>query len=276
MEIKKYVILTALILFSFLARATTESYYLQMTDSATYYIEQSDWINAERTLKEALRSEPGNVGNALLLNNLARVQQQTGRYHEALENFNIALAITPSNSLIRYNRGMLLFAFGKNEEAAEDFSYAVRADDKDSNALMMRGMSYMRAGRTEDAERDLRNALALDSNNVDCMEALARILITGDDEKVMEGISLLRKITEKEPSAENHFRLGFAQAVKGDISGAEETVRVGLSVDPQYGNLYLLRAYLHQSRYETEAKELDIKIGTERGGDMNIFRSLLK
>lgn len=251
-----------------------ESYYLQMTDSALYYIGIADWVNAERSLKEALRAEPANVGNALLLNNLARVQQQSGRFHEALENFNIALSITPANSTIRFNRGALLFAFGKYEEAVEDISFAIDAGNDSPSPLLMRGLAYMKLGKNEESEKDLRKSLAVDAGYTEAMEALAGLLIARGDRH--EGIEWLEKIVKLHPDAPGHFRLAYAQAIDGDLRNAAENVRIGLSIDPLYGNLYLLRAYLNQQRYDNEAKDIDIRLGKERGGDMNLFRNLLK
>ena len=251
-----------------------ESLYIQKTDSADYYLEIKDWENAERTLKDALRAEPGNVNNALLLNNLARVQQQSGRDQEALENYDIALSITPSNSMIRYNRGVLLSSLGRYEDSVVDLGYAVKGIPGDPYPLVLRGLAYLKLSKYAEAEADLQAALDRDKDNLDALELLGSLYVY--KEAYDKGLSLYRRLVEKNPVAENYFKLAYSQMLAENITEADENVRKGLSLDPNYGNLYLLRAYIHQLRYETEAKEIDVRLGMERGGEMSLFRNLLK
>ena len=52
--------------------------YLALVDSADNYIKRERWTDAEQTLLSALRLEPGNFTNSLLLSNLGVVRTNLG------------------------------------------------------------------------------------------------------------------------------------------------------------------------------------------------------
>lgn len=247
--------------------------YMTKADSASVYIEREAWADAERVLLEALRLEPANFNNSLLLNNLARVMTQTGRYDKALENYDLALGLAPANSTIRYNRGLLLFTLGRTSEAIEDFSTVSEADGAGTAPILMRALCYMKDGAQDKAEADFRSVIAAEPENADAIEGLSGLLLTSG--RYEEAASLLRDAVSSAPSAYLYFRLGLAQALSGRLSDADESVREGVRIDPEMGNLYLLRAYIHQQRYQTPEKEADIRTGIGKGGDMTLFRGLI-
>ena len=78
--------------------------YYERVDSADIYISRQRWEDAERTLKDALRLEPGNILNSMLLSNLGYVQHSQGKLDEAIESYNIGLAMTPNSLILKKHR----------------------------------------------------------------------------------------------------------------------------------------------------------------------------
>lgn len=252
----------------------TDSLYFQKADSASYFIDRKDWHNAERVLKEALRLEPARVTNALIHYNLAKVQQEEGKYHEALQSLDIAKAITPSNTTILNARAIMLSAFGRHKEAIEDFDVVIATRPDEVTPLLMRALSRLKTGEGDAAEEDLKKVLKLSPDNPEAHDALSTYYAS--KRLFPEAIEHSRRLVEKEPTAENHLRLGILQALNKEFEEAERTVSTGLKVDENYGDLYYLRAYIHQERLETEAKEADMRTASSKGGNLARFKSLLR
>ena len=53
--------------------------YYELVDSADYYINKEEYAKAEETILRALRLEPSNYNNSLLLSNLGTIQRRQGR-----------------------------------------------------------------------------------------------------------------------------------------------------------------------------------------------------
>ena len=56
------------------------------------YLDADSLPEAEEALREALRIEPGNPGNGMLLLNLGTIQRRQGKLKEAEESYTIGLA----------------------------------------------------------------------------------------------------------------------------------------------------------------------------------------
>lgn len=257
---------------AFTATGQNSQLYLQKADSASLYIEKENWQEAERVIREALRLEPANFNNSLLLNNLGRVMQQCGKDQEALENFNLALCLAPSNSTIRYNRGVTLMSLGKYGEAADDFTASLSNEGTRQGAMLMRGFCNAALGKRKEARDDFEGVLSLDSENADALEGMADILLS--EGKNAEALECLEKVLAKHPSPELYLRAGSLQLSQEQPEKAAETIREGIVAYPEYGNLYLLRAMLHKLRYQTAEMEADIRTGTGKRGDISLFPGL--
>ena len=89
------------------ALAVCADTYYQWVDSAEIYIEQQAWDKAEESLLKALRLEPANAQNSLLLSNLGTVQRYAGKYRKALDTYSMALFMTPRSKTLLRNRAAL-------------------------------------------------------------------------------------------------------------------------------------------------------------------------
>ena len=87
--------------------ADARSLYVSYIDSSDVNIRAKNWLQAERFLLLALKQEPANNNNSLLISNLATVQRYQRKYGEALKNYEVALAMTPKAVTLLKNRASL-------------------------------------------------------------------------------------------------------------------------------------------------------------------------
>ena len=93
--------------------------YVERADSADHYIKAERWADAERNLKTALRLEPANPGNALLLSNLGYVQTMLGKFDDALESYDVSLSIAPKSAVVALKPGTHLRIRRKDSRSYE-------------------------------------------------------------------------------------------------------------------------------------------------------------
>lgn len=68
------------------------------------FIDADSLPQAEEALREALRLEPGNPGNGMLLLNLGTIQRRLGKLKDAEDSYTIGLAFLPKNLTLLNNR----------------------------------------------------------------------------------------------------------------------------------------------------------------------------
>ena len=81
----------------------SQSYY-QWVERADSCIKAKDWAGAESALVSALRTEPANGQNSLLMSNLGTVQRYAGNYDAALRSYTNGLLMTPHSVTLLRNR----------------------------------------------------------------------------------------------------------------------------------------------------------------------------
>lgn len=252
---------------------TGSTRYIALADSADVCIAKEEWARAENYLLKALRLEPGNFHNSLLLSNLGSVQLEQNRPEEALQSFNIGLSIAPKSSTLLVNRAQANIYLGNNSDAVSDLTEALANDSTLRRPLRLRSYLYLSEGETESARKDLQKLLAISTERADSVFAyngLAECCIS--ENHTEEALRLYSKSLEIEPDAETYFARGFARIRSGDNAGALEDVNEGLYLSPDSGDLLVLRAYLRRARYQIPESEADLKIAIANGADPQLIR----
>ena len=73
--------------------------YVELADSADYYMKRDRWRDAERVIVTALRHEPANPSNWLLWSNLGVVRTHSDDYKGAMEAYDVGLASAPESAV---------------------------------------------------------------------------------------------------------------------------------------------------------------------------------
>ena len=86
---------------------------------------------------------------------------QSGRYDQALKDFNDALKLKPNDALLITYRGVVYYAKGQNDLAMKDFNRAIEIDPKGGKAYYQRGMIYANQEKYAQAVPELKKAKSL-------------------------------------------------------------------------------------------------------------------
>ena len=86
---------------------------------------------------------------------------QSGRYDQALKDFNDALKLKPKDPALITFRGVAYYAKGQNDLAMKDFNQALEIDPNFGKAYYQRGMIYENQQKYSQAAQELKKAKSL-------------------------------------------------------------------------------------------------------------------
>ncbi|MDE5836378.1 MAG: tetratricopeptide repeat protein [Paramuribaculum sp.] len=251
-----------------------ETPYIKMMGAADSAIAKGDWEIAEKYLRTAMRMEPANPANLLLLSNLGMIQFYQGQDSLALSTLTDACNIAPRTVPVLANRATVYEALGKYDEALSDCNRILAIDTANVRARAMRINYYMRKGKASDAEADLDTLLQYSPDN-----QLALILagnIYTSTGRYAEAISPLTKVIEKDPQAEYYAVRALCRIMTGNLNDASSDIAEGLRINPSEGELYLYRAVLNKMRYRNDDAKSDAKRAVKLGVSQQRVQQFLK
>jgi len=114
---------------------------------------------AEKLLQEA---KQGNTQSANHHSDLGLLLLGTGRYKEAILNFDTAIAIEPVDGELYVNRGLAKEKTGDFTGAMRDFEVALLSDPKWPKAWFVQGNNFMKQGMLEQALENYTVAISYD------------------------------------------------------------------------------------------------------------------
>jgi tetratricopeptide (TPR) repeat protein len=85
----------------------------------------------------------------------------SGRYHEAIRAFAIAIRLDASHVRAFLNRGIAYQILGNLQQALDDFSRVIEMQPGDPKAYYLRGVLYWNQSRDAEALADLKTAVEL-------------------------------------------------------------------------------------------------------------------
>jgi tetratricopeptide (TPR) repeat protein len=125
------------------------------------------------------------------------------RYDDALGDFNRAIELDPSDSWAIAHRGEAYLAMERYDDALGDFNRAIELDPSDSGAIALRGLTYRAMERYDDALGDLNRAIELDPSK---SWAIAQ---RGEAYRAMkrydDALGDLNRAIELDPSDDDYF-----------------------------------------------------------------------
>ncbi len=134
------------------------SYYLGV---AKAYV--NDYVNAEPAFREALRiSENEGQTNILIYQNLSETLNELGKYSEALEMTDAALAMDSTEIRTLNDRAEIYYNQGKYMLAIENASDAIEFEPDNANLYLRRARAYMYSKMNRNALDDVNTAISLD------------------------------------------------------------------------------------------------------------------
>lgn len=171
---KKTVILLIIIFITSGIAAQTQT-YSEMVNRAMDYVELNDYAAAEQAMKAAMRKEPTNLNNPMLMVNLGTIQRNLGKLDEALISYNVAIERYPENSFIRHNRAALYCEMNKFDDAMRDYNTILATNKEDTEALYRRGLIYLSNKNLLAAEEDFESIIKIYPENLNGKMGIAAV-----------------------------------------------------------------------------------------------------
>lgn len=271
-NMRKYFLLI-FFLFTFSRLVASSPEYVALADSADNYIRRERWEDAERVIVAALRLEPANFSNSLLLSNLGVVQTGMKKYDDALESFRLGLSIAPNSSTLYNNRARTYIYLKRNDEALEDLEKSLSIDSIQEWPTQMKGLLLLDKNRLDEAQ-NVFNFLShhFPYNDVG-MAALGRI-----SEKKGNKDEALKYYDEALRLSDDPETRSWRILLKIDMerfSEASADIRESLAKYPEYPYFYLWRGYLHRLNYRNEEAFADKEIALSKGADSQIVNNFI-
>ena len=268
-------LLIPVILFLVLPFFSFARTYMEWVDEADKYIKAREWSKAEEALLNALRSEPANAQNSLLLSNLGTVQRYAGKYQEALQSYTNGLLMTPRSATLYRNRAALYAEMDSLDRALDDYNQVVLLDDKDEDALYRRGLIRLEKKDTAACRRDFEQILKLNPASSDARIGLAMLLKYRH--YYPEAIDLYSQVIKMNPGMASLYE-GRAEAYikASQLSKADHDVAKAMELDKDDPLPYVLRAMIKKARFEDAAARKDLETAVKMGYDRQSAENMLK
>lgn len=246
------------------------SRYLQLADSAQYHISKENWSDAARCTREALRLDPGNVGNVMLFSNLGLATGMDGKIGEAMQCFDIALSRAPKSIPVLTSKAKIQIKASDEEGALETLDTILQLDSLAQWPLQTRGLLRMRAGKYEAAFNDFKTITKHYPSNTWGPGGMAKCMeIQG---YLSEAAGYYRDAMERtNPDDEDRveFQLGLIENLghTGKLTEALDVAKDAISEHPHDGRLYLLRGWIKKQLLIYREAEADKKLAIDYGVD---------
>ena len=247
----------------YIADLDTETPYFQAIDSAQTYIYSHDWPIAEQWLLKAIKLEPENPNNSLLLSNIATLQRYQGRLADAVKNYSLALDMTPHAVTLLLNRAALYVEMDSVQRAIDDFERVCELDMYNTEARYSLGVLAMERGDTKRAEDLFTEIKRINPNSGLYHEGMG--LLNKRNGNHARAAELFTQVIKVQPTAQLLGHRADCYLAMKRLNDAADDIRTALEMTPDDPFLYLLRAKLNKLRFQREDMERDIDMAVSLG-----------
>lgn len=254
---------------------TSAQTYTEWVEKSMTYIEQKDFVSAEIALKNALRAEPANPGNPMLLTNLGTIQRTLKKYDEALTSYNSVLAKYPDNITLLQSRANLYCETEQWQNALIDYNHIIAIEPNNYPARESRALLHLQQKDYANALADFEHLTTIKPESIDGW--MGKALIAKQQHKWEEAEEIYTTLIYKHRNnpeiyaqrAECYLHLKKLGRTQGDIEKA-----LALNYNNPY--IYVLRALLRMKQYDTGAAWEDFQKAHSLGFNVNTIPEYLQ
>lgn len=250
--------------------AVVETEYFKLMGKADEAIENGLWDDAEGYLLQALRLEPANPSNYLLMSNLGMVRFNMGHDSLALATLNDAHIMAPASVTVLNNRARIYSILGYADEAYNDYSMILQLDSMMIEPRFYHGIMALQKKDFITAKEDFDKLEQLVPESRYVSIGLASFYSASGEH--IKAIKYYTKLIEEEPVLEYYTARAACYLMTQQYSEASSDISEGLKLSPEDADLYLYRAYLNKQLYRIEEAESDVKRAIELGADKDRVR----
>lgn len=240
-----------------------ESEYMQLVDRADEAAGKGNWDEAIECLRAAMRSEPGNAQNVMLLSNVGMMQFYQGEDSLALHTLTEARAMAPASVVILNNRARVLSRMDRLDDAMNDYSLIVEMDSTYAPAYQDRAAINLRRGRVDLAEDDVTVYRRL--RPADPQGKLLQAVVFASTGRPQQAIPLYTELLKAKAESVYYSARAMCYLETGELPEAADDIARGLELDPDDGELYFCRARLNLLRYRPDDARTDARRALELG-----------
>lgn len=253
-----------------------ESNYMKLVDRADSLMRADRWADAAETYRSALRSEPGNALNPLLMCNLGMCLNEAGDAEGAIITLTDARRMMPRSTIAALNRAMVFRSAGLYDEAYADLTDALDIDSTLVEARLIRGMIALRTDSLSRAREDFSFLDRQDGNDAHIAAATGNALLFMAIGEYLNAIPPLSTLIETYPGDVDWLsRRALCRILTADPAGASDDIAAAMKLSPEDGELYLYRAMLDKLRYRSEEAKYDSRHAITLGLDPDHVEAML-
>lgn len=265
----KYILNFFLLLFSLSISAQTNTYAGWVNKSAKF-IENNQLDSAAVALQSAMRLEPANENNAVLLLNLGILQRQLRLMDDAYISLTASLGSNPDPVLVLHNRASLLCDLGRFDEAMDDYNSIIKKQPSNVEAYYRRGLLFLEKNDRKNAETDFRTCEGIDSGSL--FTRLSKALIFKLDDNWTEAEKIYTDIIKTEMRPNSTYYLNRAECyVNTDrFSKAAADLYAIENEEKENPYFYILRGRLRLDQFDKFAARADFEKAKKLGYDTEL------
>jgi len=266
-------IITAIAIAASCLTASAETDYMKYVQWGDEAVAKQKWDEAITYYQEAMRTEPSNAQNVMLLSNVGMLYHYEGNDSLALHTLSEARAMAPASVVILNNRARVLTAMDRTEDAMSDYNLILEMDSTYADAWYDRAALKLHAGQLGSAEADASHYTALRPN--DLQGKLLMAVIYSNSRRPQEAIPLYTELIKAKPDAVYYSARAMCHLVLDNLAEASDDIALGLELDPNDPELYYCRAVLNLRRFREEDARADADKAVELGLDPRRAAALL-
>ncbi len=239
---------------------TYEEYVTRSFD----YLDADSLPQAEEALREALRMEPGNPGNGMLLLNMGTIQRRQGKLSEAEDSYTIGLAFLPKNLTLLNSRAQLYAEMEKYPQAIDDYTEIIYQEPENENAYYERALCRLMNQDTLGARLDLEQIDKFNPNSAKSRLGMAYVYKA--QQMWREAAELYDVLIERNPRNASLLRERAEVYYYSTRFGAAlDDINKSIDLDPRDPYSYLLRAQIRYVKGDREFARRDLNQAIELG-----------
>lgn len=241
--------------------------YYDWVDKSAQFIDENKLDSAAHSLRQAMRLEPTNQNNSMLLLNLGILQRQLRLTDDAYISLTAALMSNPEPQLVLHNRASLLCDLKRYDEAMEDYTEIIKIDSYNAEAYYRRGLIYLEANDRANAEKDFNNCEEIDPNNL--FSKLSRALLLKLDDNWEGAEKIYTDIINTEKNKLNAYYMNRAECyvnIDKYALAASDLMRVE-HLENNNPYFYILRGRVRLNQFDKFAAKSDFQKARQLGYD---------
>jgi len=228
------------------------------------YIEQDSLAQAEEAIRNALRIEPGNQSNGLLLANMGTIQRRQGKLKEAEQSYSIGLGFMPENLTLLNSRASLYAEMSEYAKAIDDYTTIIVKEAENEDAYYQRALCRLMSNDTLGARLDLEQIDKFNPNSA--KSRLGMAYVYKSQRMWREASELYDALIERNPKSASLLReRAEVFYLSGRMGAALTDVEKSIQLGPRDPYSYILRAQIRYAKGDKEYARRDLNQALELG-----------